>query len=270
MVRGHMRSKKTVVAGSVALVAMSVEAFHCQRARPNTLYGRPTSTSLQMIGNGPISRRSSLGSTFTATSSILLNILNPRPASAILGGAAQSARIETWPEIENLEPIYELKLSIDALSAGVKDPSKWPFILKRLEQFFKGAILSEKNFYLGAAFQYMNEIKYEKNELAEYIRFDKEARFNAMEATMADLEMLKKSLSTGDAASVEENSKAAQSALDSWFALVPNTDVRSVEQLFRDVKAADNNFDGKMSDDELATLPENERTMWKRRVAKFG
>ena len=68
------------------------------------------------------------------------------PVSKIV---STTARVQSYPGIENLEPMYEFKLSVDALQSGVQDPQKWPFVLKRLEKFFKGAILSEKNFYFG-------------------------------------------------------------------------------------------------------------------------
>ena len=59
------------------------------------------------------------------------------------------ARIESWPSIASLEPIYEFKLSVDAIAAGVQDRDKWAFIQKRLESFFGGFIVNEKNYFMG-------------------------------------------------------------------------------------------------------------------------
>lgn len=79
--------------------------------------------------------------------------------------AATQARVEEWPPLEYLEPVYELKLSLDSLQSRVKDTSAWPLLQKRLEGFFKGGLLSEKFYYAGLSFQYISKIKYSKSDL---------------------------------------------------------------------------------------------------------
>ena len=222
-----------------------------------------------------ISRRSALLTTIV--SPVALIVGSPVDVSAavtaVAGGAIQSARVATYPGIESLEPMYELKLSIDALSSAVSDPTNWPFVQRRLEKFFKG-IFSEKNFYFGVGLQYMNEIQYDKAELPNYVVLDKEARFEALDQTMKALERLKNSLSSPNAsvlkAVVEENAKESQAALKSWFDLLPQDDVKAVQDLFEHVQKADVNRDGKLSDDELTSLSTKEQELWKKRVEKFG
>jgi hypothetical protein len=203
--------------------------------------------------------------------SLMLTAANPSHA-VLTGGATQAARVESWPGIESLEPMYELKLSLDAMVNGLKDPQNWPYIQKRLDTFFSGFIVSEKNFYFGVGLQYMNEIQYDKAELPNYVVLDKQARYDALEQTMKNLENLKSVLAIGgsDTGTVQDFAKYSQSALASWFAMIPEQDVKAVEALFVNVKKADVNRDGRLTDDELVFLSIDEQELWKRRVAKFG
>jgi hypothetical protein len=191
-------------------------------------------------------------------------------AADVVGGATQSAKVAHWPGIEGLEPMYELKLSLDAMNSAVSDPKNWPSLQKRLDRFFKGAIFSEKNFYFGVGLQYMNDIQYTPGELPNYIIMDKEARYDALDRTMKSLENLKNVLSQGDASVIEGYAQDARAALGSWLALVPETGVKAVENLFVNVKKADINRDGQLSDDELAFLSPRDQEIWKKRVDKFG
>jgi hypothetical protein len=213
--------------------------------------------------------------TTTATTTLYPPLLQPAHVAIILGGVAtttmqSSARVASWPGIETLEPLYELKLSIDSIVASVADSKNWPFIQTRLERFFQGFIVNEKNFYLGVAFQYSNDIQYAREELPSYVLMDKEARYDAIDLTMKRLENLKKSLATRDDALITADAKAAQAALDSWFALVPPKDFQAVQELFVHVKKADTNRDGRLSDNELIFLSPTEQQVWKLRVEKFG
>lgn len=215
-----------------------------------------------------ISRRAAL-----ATSSFLLFPLPPSHASttsAVIGGATQSARVETWPGIEGLEPMYELKLSIDAISSAVSDPTNWPSIKKRLDTFFSGFLVNEKNFYVGIGLQYMNEMQYDKGELPNYVVLDKQARFDALDRTMKDLESLKASLDARDTAAIESYAKSSQNALASWFSLIPASDVKAAADLFVSIRKADSNRDGILSDGELVFMSVPEQELWKRRVDKVG
>jgi len=220
-----------------------------------------------------ISRRS-VFTISTAALTAVLGVPSRVPAVVVVGGAVQSARVSSWPGIENLEPMYELKLSIDALAAGVADPNNWSFVQKRLDKFFQGGIFSEKNFYFGVGLQYMNAMKYDEAELPNYVLMDKQTRYNALEETMKSLERLKSTLASPNVSVLkdvlEDNAKASQAALASWFALLPPSDVTAVQELFEHAKKADLNRDGRLSDSELASLSFTEQELWKRRVAKFG
>ena len=73
-----------------------------------------------------------------------------------------------------------------------------------------------------------------------------------------------------DVSTVQDLALAAQSALASWFSMIPSENVQAVEQLFVKVQKADVNRDGRLSDDELAALSPDDQQVWKRRVDKFG
>jgi hypothetical protein len=60
--------------------------------------------------------------------------------------------------VEYLEPVYELKLSIDALASGVSNSAKWPAIANRLKKFFGGP-LSEQYYFRGLSQQYSNAVR---------------------------------------------------------------------------------------------------------------
>jgi hypothetical protein len=198
--------------------------------------------------------------------------------------AASSARVETWPSIEYLEPLYELKLSVQALVQAATDTSKFGLVQQRLEKWFSGGIFSERNYYIGLGATYMEKIKYDKNELREYIQLDKEARFQAMEDTMNNLQDLLNALKkysnekindADDSAvvvvlEVQQCANGAKASLDRWFALIPADDVSRAGQLFLNTRTADVNRNGKLEPDELATLSEDDRILWQKRIAFVG
>ena len=81
--------------------------------------------------------------------------------SALCGGAAAllpsllptrahaaAARVAAHPPLEYLEPIYELKLSLDALVAVAPQPERWPALRQRMRRFCGGP-LSEQYYYSG-------------------------------------------------------------------------------------------------------------------------
>lgn len=222
-------------------------------------------TSLKAIPDH-LNRRDAL---FTSLS-IVLSTVTVCPVNAASLSQTQVASISIWPGIENLEPMYELKLSIDALQTAVSDPKNWPYVKKRLDKFFKGALLSEKNFYFGVGLQYMNDIQYSKSELPNYVLLDKQGRYDALEKTMKSLENLQKTLTKEDSKAIQDYAKDSQLALQSWFALVPEEDFRAVQDLFLNVKKADINRDGVLSADELSSLSTEQQDIWKKRVDKFG
>jgi hypothetical protein len=69
---------------------------------------------------------------------------------------------------------------------------------------------------------------------------------------------------------VSSSAASAKAALGRWFSLVPSDDVLAVDQLFRKVRSADADQNGKLSAAELATLPASERAVWEARVALVG
>lgn len=234
-------------------------------SQPSKPYDRTNSVLHALSEN--VSRRRVL---FTSLVFVATD-LTPPPSNAISQSqSTQIANVSVWPGIETLEPLYEFKLSVDALQTAVIDPKNWPYVQKRLDRFFKGAILSEKNFYFGVGLQYINDIQYTKSELPNYVLLDKQTRYDALEKTMKSLEGLQKSLAIDDARGVQEYAKDGQLALQSWFALVPEDDFKAVQDLFVNVRQADRNRDGILSRDELAFLSMEQQIIWKKRVDKFG
>ena len=211
---------------------------------------------------------SSAGGSVIVASIFGTSALTAQPQVA---AAASTVRVAEWPNLAYLEPIYELNLSINALAKTVGDTSKWPVVLKRLEKFFKGALLSEKNYYTGVAVTYMNEIKYDPSESSEYIKIDKSKRYEAFEACMKNLELLKNDIAANESAeNVKADAEAAQRALAEWFSYVPSEDVQAIGKLFVSVKNADADRNGRLDDIELSSLSETDRNIWKKRVDLFG
>lgn len=271
-----MRIYNTALLSSFLIV--SISAFTTGPSAPQALLRLPQlqaqkSTSVQDCNDASVPTQSTRRMVLFNAAALLVApavtnaVETVVPVSKIV---STTARVQSYPCIEYLEPMYEFKLSVDALQSGVQDPQKWPFVLKRLEKFFKGTILSEKNFYFGVGLQYMNDIKYDAAELPNYVLMDKESRYNALDNTMKNLEGLKGALAKQDAQLVNDYAKDAQVALASWFAMVPENDYKAVQNLFVDVKKADLNRDGRLSDEELELLSPEERTIWKKRVEKFG
>lgn len=228
-------------------------------------------------------RRNILSSVSSLALTLAATTIIPQSSKA---ASSSSIRILQYPSLEYLEPIYELKLSIDALEKGLllsssnDDTSQRQRIniQKRLEKLFAGGIFSEKNFYLGLAVTYNNQIAYDTNrELSTYINLDKDERLNYIDSTLKSLESVKNTLKrvSTTAASVDEDILmndigSAQKSIKAWFAMVPTQDVDAVENLFRMTRGADANRDGKLDASELATLPEKEREIWIKRIALAG
>jgi len=189
----------------------------------------------------------------------------PKPANA-----ASPANVVEWPSLEYLEPIYEFKLSVDALQRGSKDKTKWSFLKKRLDKFFSGGLLSEKYYYSGLGFQYMARIRYSDNELKAFINIDQNERYEAMEATMESLKSLRNNFAKESPDKITADADAAKASISKWFDLIPASDLAAVEKLFLAVRTADKDRNGRLSDDELATLSETDRTYWKKRVDLVG
>ena len=238
-------------------------------------------------------RRDILSSFSSLTVTLAATTVAPQTSKA----ASSSIRILKYPPLEYLEPIYELKLSIDALEKGLILSSPNDLnnnsnnnltseqrqrqrvnIQKRLEKLFGGGIFSEKNYYLGLAVTYNNQIVYDTDrELSTYINLDKDERLNYIDSALKSLESLKNTLKKVGATSsaMDENTlmndvDSAQKSIKAWFAMVPSQDMDDVDNLFRITRGADVNRDGKLDASELATLPEKEREIWLKRIALAG
>ena len=139
---------------------------------------------------------------------------------------------------------------------------------------FSGGIFSEKNYLLGLAVTYNNQIRYSESELSAYIKLDKDERLGYIDSTLKSLESLKNNLKKADGAVSEDilisDVDNAQRSIAAWFSMLPNEEVDAVDKLFRMTREADVNNDGKLDASELATLPEKERDIWLKRVALIG
>ena len=200
-------------------------------------------------------------------------ILTSNPTTSL--AFSSTARIQKWPGVEYLEPVYEFQLSIQALAQAAEDESNYTGLKKRLELFFKGAILSERNLYAGLALTYSNQIKYDPQELPNYVKLDMEERFNLIEDTMVNLKNLMLSLpATPTAAYNKDNildfANGATVSLKRWFALIPSEEVAKAMDLFEVSRSADANQDGKVDLEESEALPEEYRDIWKKRIEFIG
>lgn len=174
-----------------------------------------------------------------------------------------------------LEPLYELKLSLDALATiDSFDPKKWPRMQRRLDKFFSvgsgdGSTVSERDVY--------SNIGKECVDTAE-------SRLAPLEYTFAKLQLLRDKLgivlaNTKTVSADDENIEAqdihrmtrdAQTSLTMWFQFVPQQDMDRLDQLVQHVNSADGDRDGKLSESELRRLSDDERVLWEARVGKFG
>lgn len=228
------------------------------------LFSCCTAHALRASVVGHIGRRAALS---TAAGLAVSNTLPPSAADA---AAATAARVAAYPPLEYLEPIYELKLSLDALGSIAGDSARWPALQKRLDKFFSGGLLSEKSYYIGLAVQYSEKIAYD--DLAEFVKSDKQQRLAAMEDTLAAMETTKIALASPgpDVGAIVGSTGAAQRALARWLSLVPPSDVDRVDKLFKAVRVADADRNGKLSKEEAASLSAEDRATWQARVALVG
>lgn len=211
-----------------------------------------------------LNRRAFLSS---STAGVAILGAQPRTANAMSGSAI---RIRSYPGIEFLEPIFELKLSLDALSAVASDETRWPALKKRLDSFFGGGPLSEKFYFLGLSQTYVDKIIYA--DLEEFVRSDKLQRQRYFQDILADMEACRTALdaSRPDASLVSSAVSSAKRNMAAWLSLVPEADLVAVDSLFRAVRAADTNQDGKLDEAELRSLTAVDRATWMARVEYVG
>ena len=73
-----------------------------------------------------------------------------------------------------------------------------------------------------------------------------------------------------DASLVSSAVSSAKRNMAAWLSLVPEADLVAVDSLFRDVRAADTNQDGKLDEAELRSLTAVDRATWMARVEYVG
>lgn len=247
-----------------ASLEISSDAFSTSSQNLNT---PPTPKDLQ-----PTHRRrfvaQTLGGIVTGAGILISN-----PSSSL--AFSSTARVQKWPGVEFLEPVYEFQLSLEALVQAAGDESKYPGLKKRLEQFFKGTILSERNLYAGMALTYTNQIKYDPQELPNYVKMDQEERFNLIEDVMRNLKNLMISLpatptATANKQDILDFADGAIVSFRRWFALIPSEEVAKAKDLFEVSRSADANKDGKVDLEESEALPDEYRDLWKKRIEFIG
>lgn len=206
----------------------------------------------------------------SALASGLLTSLPYAGQAATSSMTIPAARIRAYPPLEYLEPVYELKLSLDALAPVARDPQRFPALKKRLDKFFGGGPLSEKFYFIGLSNEYISKIQYD--DLDNFVQQDKQQREQAMADALSALEGCKRALAAEvpDAELVANSAAAAQSGLERWLSLVPSVDVEKASALFLATRKADANRDGKLDKAEMATLPDDQRAVWEKRVAYVG
>jgi hypothetical protein len=212
---------------------------------------------------------------------------SPLPSFAVTG-TAPVAGVKLWPPPEFLEPIYELKLSVDALekiAAGTgKDTNaakKWLQMKTKLDRFVspKGmrTSMSERDTYREIALEYTSRIQYTDGNIKNSPTST--TMNKAMDNALVSLESLRKALETALTADtvnddiemeIERCAREARGAMADWFERIPKDQVQSVAKLIEDVRSADHDRDGWLNGLELAKLPSDERGIWERRVGIFG
>ena len=212
-----------------------------------------------------LSRRAAVACAFAS-----MHVEVAQAAQELLQPAAPSTMRFRPAPLEYLAPIYELKLSIDALANAVSDPVRWPGLRARLDRFFGGPF-SEQYYYAGLSIQYVSQIAYQ--DLDAFVEADKLARQEAMAGVISALRELRDALRGGEAATppgdemratVQAKATAAQRAMQRWLSFVPALDVQRVDALLRAVRAADADRDGKLKGGERSRLGPEEQALWQR------
>ena len=173
----------------------------------------------------------------------------------------------TSPDLQYLEPIYELKLSLDALRSAVETPTpeRITALRSRLRRFFGGP-LSEQYVYRGLCVAYQDRVKYAPQELAAFVDADKQARAVACDDVIGGMRALKDALDVEppDPAALKASADVAVKAMKLWLSYVPPADVAKVDALLQAVRVADTDRNGKLSDAELGALSDEQAAIWRK------
>lgn len=73
-----------------------------------------------------------------------------------------------------------------------------------------------------------------------------------------------------DAAGLAADARRAQNGIARWLLAVPAADVAAVDSLYKAVRMADSDRNGQLSEAELATLPAEQASVWRAKVALVG
>lgn len=249
-----------------AFLGVTVDAFSALSSPPENNHKSQTSTTLGS------SRRQFVSQTMGGIMAGISVSFSSKSARA-----SSTARVEQWPGVEYLEPVYEFQLSLQEIAKAAEDESQFASLQQRLERFFKGNIWSERNLYAGIALSYTTQIRYDPYEIREYARLDQEERFNLMENTLDNLQNLYVSLAssstpgaTVNKQDVSDFANGATACMRRWFALIPSSEVERAKELYEATRSGDTNKDGKVDSEELQGVPEGYRALWKKRLEFTG
>ena len=119
--------------------------------------------------------------------------------------------------------------------------------------------------------QYIFKIRYADGAGQALVDADKLARQSAIEDMMEALQQLRTELKTPEpnAIVVLGCATRARDGVGKWLSQVPSADVERVLGLLRNVRAADVNRDGSLSEQEFLALDPADAAAWKARLALF-
>ena len=176
-----------------------------------------------------------------------------------------------YPSLQYLVPIYTFNLSIAYLANQLESSTQQGIQVgsKIVNNFFSGGLLSNKNIFRGMCAVYINEIQYDDPD-RDHIYIDRVSRLQYCDSTLNALEKMQKPLeqlvANGASAPSEEVMGYLQSArigLNNFLSNVPKKDIEQVKNWIVTMKTADLDHNGKIDDDELAKVSEEDRLLFK-------
>lgn len=189
----------------------------------------------------------------SAIAALLTSYVVPSVASAeqspSSSSSARLAVVETYPAMGNLVPLYGV-FDLARLTSGA-DASKLPTIRKRFEQIAD----SDLDAYRFLTTQYINNIKYADPD-EKVVKFDKAARYKAVDDAMSAVASTKKVLQGKDVLEQDLQSSVNEigKSLANFFSLLPKEDTSKAQGIASDLRSRDVDKDGRLSEEELQTL----------------